>query len=86
MKLISQSPTMRDFTVNNGKVIRKDREGRFNVPDSLARSLVKSGEFTVAGINLRSARGYRCLDCGRVNVFRDHCGKCDGTNLEIDDE
>ena len=86
MKLISQSPGLRDFTVNNGKVIRPARDGRFHVNDSLGKALVKSGEFTAAGINLRSAKGYRCIDCGRVNVFRDHCGKCDGTNLEAEDE
>ena len=72
---------MRDFTVNDGKVISKARDGRFHVSDSLGKSLVRSGEFMVTGTTFRGIKGYLCNDCGRVNVFKDHCGKCGGTNL-----
>lgn len=85
MRLVAQAPNMRDFTVNNGKVIRPQRDGKFHVNDSLGKALVKSGEFTVSGVTFEGAKGYRCQDCGRVNVFRDHCGKCGGTNLEPED-
>jgi len=82
MKIVSETPGMRDFQINGGKAIRKGRDGKFHVPDSLGKSLVKSGEFMVSGTTFRNVNGYRCLDCGRVNVFKDHCGRCGGTNLE----
>ena len=75
---------MRDFTINSGKVISKARDGKFHVPDGLGKSLVKSGEFMATGTTFRTAQGFVCLDCGRVNVFKDRCGKCGSTNLEAE--
>jgi hypothetical protein len=80
MKLLSQAPGMREFTVNNGKVIKRDKDSTFNVNDSLGKSLVKSGEMVAVGTNLRSAQGYRCETCGHLGVFKDRC-KCGGTDL-----
>ena len=72
---------MRDFTVNSGRVISPQKDGKFHVSDRLGKALVKSGEFMATGTTFRNVKGYRCDGCGRVNVFKNHCGKCDGTNL-----
>ena len=71
---------MRDFTVNDGKVISKAKDGKFHVPDSLGKSLVKSGEFMVTGTTFRNIPGYRCGDCGFLGVFKNKC-KCGSTEL-----
>jgi hypothetical protein len=76
MKVVSETPGMRDFTINSGRAIKKGRDGKFHVPDSLGKSLIKSGEFMVSGTTFQTAQGYRCDECGRVNVFKDHCGRC----------
>jgi hypothetical protein len=82
MKVVSETPGMRDFTINDGKVISKAKDGKFHVPDSLGKSLVRSGEFMATGTTFRGIRGHVCNDCGRVNVFKDKCGKCGSRNLE----
>jgi hypothetical protein len=85
MKIVSETPGMRDFTINDGKVISKNRDGKFHVSDSLGKSLVKSGEFMASTISLRNASGYVCEDCGFVSVFKDRCGKCGSTDLNPED-
>ena len=72
---------MREFTVNEGRVIKRDKDGAFNVPDQLGKTMLKTGEFTRKGINLQVAPGYRCTECGFVAVYRDSCGRCGGINL-----
>ena len=86
MKVVSETPGMRDFTINEGKVISKQKDGRFHVPDTLGKSLVKSGEFMAVGTTFREVVGYRCWDCGFLAVFKDKCGKCGGSNLEPEEE
>jgi ribosomal protein S27AE len=81
MKILSDAPGMREFTVNDGKVIKRQRDGGFQVSTQLGKALAKTGEWTVAGTTLRTAQGFTCQDCGFVAVFRDHCGKCGGTHL-----
>jgi len=82
MKVVSETPGMKDFTIEGGTPITKSRDGKFHVSDRLGKSLVKSGEFMATGTTFRTARGFVCKDCGRVNVFKDRCGKCGGTTLK----
>ena len=81
MRVVSETPGMKDFTIEGGKPITKARDGKFHVPDRLGKSLVKSGEFMAIGTTFRTAQGFVCQDCHRVNVFRNKCGKCGGSNL-----
>lgn len=81
MKILSDAPGMREFTVNDGKVIKRQKGGAFNVSTELGKALAKTGEWTVAGTTLRTARGYVCQSCGFVAVFKDRCGKCGCTDL-----
>jgi hypothetical protein len=85
MKLIASDNQMRQMTVNGGKVYKRGADGTFTVPDSIGISLKKGSEFGVVGTNFRSTRGWRCVSCGRVNVIRDHCGRCGGTELVAED-
>ena len=82
MKVVSETPGMKDFTIEGGKPITQDKDGRFNVSDQLGKNLVKSGEFMVVGTTFRTAKGFKCLDCGRVNVFKAQCGKCGSRRLK----
>ena len=58
------------------------KDGTFHVDEATGKSMLKSGIFTQVGVNFQNARGHLCKDCGRVNVFRNRCGRCGGTNLE----
>ena len=82
MKVVSETPGMKDFTIEGGRPITKDKDGHFTVSDQLGKSLRKSGEFMVVGTTFRTAKGFVCKDCGRVNVFKDKCGKCGGRKLK----
>jgi len=82
MKLVGSDAGLKELQVNDGKVIPRQKDGTFHIEGQTARALVKSGDFAVAGTNFRNARGFKCLDCGFNSLYRDHCGKCDGTNLE----
>ena len=73
---------LQEITVNDGPVVKRHRDGTFHVPDDLGKSMVKSGEWGVAGLNFQHISGFECQDCGRVNVFREKCGKCGSTNLK----
>lgn len=81
MRLVGSDRMLNEITVNDGPVVKRNKDGTFHVPDQLGKSMVRSGEWGVAGLNFQHIKGFICNDCGRVNVFRDHCGKCDGTNL-----
>lgn len=72
---------MREFTVNDGKVIKRQRDGGFQVSTQLGKALAKTGEWTVAGTTLRSAQGWICQNCGFLSVFKNRCGRCTGTDL-----
>lgn len=80
VKLLAANDGVREVTVNEGRVI-KPKKGVFNVNGIEATILKQSGDFTVAGTTFQTAKGYRCSDCKRVNVFKDKCGKCGSTNL-----
>jgi len=82
MRLVGSDNALKEVTVNEGAVIPRQKDGTFHVDGQTARALVKSGDFAIAGTNFRNARGFRCLDCGFNSLYRDHCGKCDGSNLE----
>jgi len=81
MRLVGSDRGLKEITVNDGPVIPRQKDGTFHVDGQTGKSLVKSGDFAVAGTNFRNAKGYKCVACGFVTVFRDHCGKCDGTEL-----
>jgi len=81
MKLLASSDSVREVTVNSGKVLTP-KKGVFEVSGPDAQILKSSGDFAVVGTNFQGAQGYVCQDCGRVNVFRDRCGKCQSTNLK----
>ena len=49
-----------------------------NVQEAVTKALLQSGDFAQAGTNFRSCRGYRCLDCNFLNLFR-KC-KCGSEN------
>lgn len=83
MKVVSETPGMKDFTVEGGKPITKDKDGRFNVSDRLGKNLVKSGEFMAVGITLRTAKGYRCQECNFLSVFKNKC-KCGSSKLKAE--
>lgn len=82
MRLVGSDNALKEVTVNEGAVIPRQKDGTFHVDGATGRALVKSGDFAIAGTNFRNARGFRCLDCGFNSLYRDHCGKCDGSNLE----
>ena len=84
MKVVSETPGMKDFTIEGGKPITKDQHGHFNVSDSLGKSLTKSGEFMAVGTTFSTCKGFKCLDCGRVNVFKAQCGKCGSRRLKAE--
>ncbi len=72
------------MTVENGPVIKRQPDATFHVDDRLGHAMLKSGEWGRVGINLRSAPGYRCQDCGHLGVFKDRC-RCGSANLELEE-
>jgi hypothetical protein len=85
MKLLASDRKLTEMTVNDGPVIKRQKDAAFHVDDAMGRSLVRSGEWGVVGTTFRNAQGFECQDCHRVNVFRERCGKCGGTNLKPED-
>ena len=81
MRLVGSDRGLKEVTVNEGRVIPRQKDGTFHVEGQTAKALVNSGDFAIAGTNFRSARGFVCQDCGFNSLYRDHCGRCDGSNL-----
>jgi hypothetical protein len=79
MRLVGSDRGLRQVEVG-GKVINRSKDGTFHVSGAAAQLLKKSGDFAVAGITFEGARGWKCLDCGRVNIFK-KCGKCGSENV-----
>jgi hypothetical protein len=86
MRLVGSDKGLKEIQVNEGKVIPRQKDGTFHVDGGTAKSLVKSGDFAVAGINFRNASGYRCDACNFVSLYRDKCGKCGCTELTPEEE
>ena len=82
MKLLASDRQLKELTINDGPVIPRSKDATFSVDDATGKSMVKSSEWAQVGTNFRGVKGFVCLDCKRVNVLRDHCGKCGGHNLE----
>jgi len=80
VRLVGSDRGLKEIQVNEGKPVKRDKDGTFHVEGAMAQTLVKSGDFAVAGTNFRNANGYRCGDCNFVTLFRDKC-KCGSTNL-----
>ena len=79
-KLLASSNAVEELTVNSGRVIPRDK-GVFHATEHEAKILRQTGDFATVGTNFQGVKGYECLDCGRMNVFRDKCGKCGSQNL-----
>ena len=86
VKLLARSHNVQEITVNEGKVIPRAQDGTFHVEGERAKVLRQSGDFVLVGTNFRSAKTYRCMTCGFAAVFRDHCGKCGGSDLEPEED
>lgn len=80
MRLVGSDNGLKEVEVG-GRVIPRHKDGTFHVDGAAGQLLKASGDFAVAGTTFTRARGYRCNDCGFMAVFRDHCGRCDGTSL-----
>ena len=81
MRLVGSDKGLKEVQVGeNGNIAQRQKDGTFHVSGQAAKTLLKTGDFAVAGTTFRSAQGYRC-DCGFVSVFRDRCGKCGSTEL-----
>jgi hypothetical protein len=83
MRLVGSDRALKEISINDGKVIPRQKDGTFHVEGPAARGLVKSGDFAVAGTTFRSARGYVCGDCGHVGLYADQC-RCGSTNLTLE--
>jgi hypothetical protein len=86
MRLVGSDSGLKELQVNEGKVVPRSKDGTFHVDGADARSLVKSGDFAVAGITFRNATGYKCTACNFVGLYRDKCGKCGCTELTQEEE
>ena len=80
MRLLPATNAVKELTINDGKVIKRDKDATFHMDSRTGKALAKSGEWTIVGTNLRSAQGYVCQDCGFVAVFK-KCGKCGSTDM-----
>jgi len=84
MKLLASDRKLQELTINDGPVIKRAKDDTFHVDEATGKSLKRSGEWAVVGVNLRGAQGYVCQGCGFVAVFKDRCGKCGGTDLVLE--
>lgn len=83
MELVASDRKLVELTVNDGAVVKRNAKGTFTVPDAIGRSIVRSGEFGVAGTNLRGGNnGFRCTSCWHLSVFKEKCGRCGSTELK----
>jgi hypothetical protein len=75
MKLLSSSNDIREITIDEGPVIKRDKDATFDVPDSIGKGMKKGSEFAVVGTTLRNVKqSFTCPKCHRENVIRDSCG------------
>ena len=81
MRVLASSDQLREFTYQDGPVHSRAKDGTFHVPDAMGKGMVKGSEFAQVGVNLRSAMGYHCRDCGHLGVFKDRC-KCGSIDLD----
>lgn len=76
---------MTEAQIHSGRIAQQDKKGQFSVSESEAKFLIKSGAFTRVGTGMASTphKGYRCQnpECRHLAMFRDHCGRCGGTDL-----
>jgi predicted RNA-binding Zn-ribbon protein involved in translation (DUF1610 family) len=67
---------MQGLTLNEGKEHLVNKDGTFHLDEATGKTLVKSGDFAQVGINFQKVSGHACPECGRMNIFRDSCGRC----------
>jgi len=68
-----------------GARLQRHRDGTFHCDASTAKQLRKTGDFAIAGTKINGT-GFECRDCGFLALYRDHCGKCGGSNLVSEGE
>lgn len=86
-RLFGSDKNMTEIQVEGGPVIPQQKDGTFHVSERDAAFLKKHGAFGVAGVGIgtvTTVRGFRCRNCGFLAAFRDHCGRCGGTDLEAE--
>ena len=62
-------------------VVRRQKDGTFHVGPHTAALMRKTGDFTVAGTKI-NGRGFVCRSCKFVALLSDHCGRCNGSELD----
>lgn len=84
-RMVGPDDTMVSVTVNRTDGVRKtldrDRDGTFHVNEKDKRFLKATGDFADVSTNFGRLSGYVCNGCGFASLYRDHCGRCDGTDL-----
>ena len=75
MKLLASDRGVEQVTVNEGRVLNRDK-GVFEVHGADAAVLRSSGDFAVVGINFQKTTSYPCPVCKRENLIKDSCGRC----------
>ena len=75
MKLLASDRGVEEVQVNQKKAIKRDK-GVFEVHGADAAVLRSSGDFAVVGINFQQSNSFKCPQCGRENLIKDHCGRC----------
>lgn len=75
VKLLPSSDAVHEVQVNRGPV-RKRKNGAIEVTESEAKVLRASGDFGTVGTHFQGVDGHECPQCGRMNVFKDSCGRC----------
>lgn len=80
MRLVASDGQLKSITINDGREIPRAKDGAFHVPDAVGKSMVRSGEWGVAGTTFRTARGYWCAACKFTSVFK-KCGRCGADDL-----
>ena len=75
MKLLASDRGVEEVQVNQKKAIKRER-GVFEAHGADAAVLRSSGDFAVVGINFQQSNSFKCPQCGRENLIKDHCGRC----------
>ena len=78
MKVVPQAGNCKEIEVG-GRIYRRQRNGLFDMPDSVGRYVVKNegGQQAALSGTTRSEFGFRCTDCNFGSFFAE-CSRCGG--------
>lgn len=79
MKVLSPDKAAIEAESGEGGPLYRARDGVFDVPDSVARRIVRAGG-SYRATAFTHARGFVC-ECGFRALIRDRCGRCGATDL-----